>query len=121
MMQYPSQLKVGGLSFEVMLTKEPFSHPRYPDVRLSGATLMDQRKIIVWDNPHSPHTTEETVLHEMIEGIVDVYDLHFVDPSTGNKYAMPHTAIKTLGVALHQALAEGKFNFENSVLNDTTH
>jgi len=109
-MIYPDTIKIGGTEFNVVISKAKIFNPAN-GAQLNGATLMDQRMIAVWDNPYFASSTEETFVHECIEAAVDVYDLHFVDPSTGKRYSMPHSAIKTLGVALHQAFTEANLCF----------
>ena len=117
-MIYPDKIKIGGTALDVILQGTPIVNPEN-GAKLYGAALMDQRAIVLWDHPTCPDVTEETLIHECIEATIAMYDLQFEDPNTGARYVMPHSAIKTLGVALHQAFSEANLCFGTG--NHTTH
>ena len=110
MLNYPNAIRVGGTSYDFVLYPTPLEHPRDANTRLNGRTMHDELMMVVYDNPHSPARTEQIFLHEVLEGINNVYELE-----------LPHTTLATLAVAWHQALAEAKIDFGKSALNVTTH
>ena len=120
MMKLPERIRIGGTHYNVVVTQTPLTNP-YNGRQLHGVTMPDQKIISVWNNPYDPQSTEETFVHECIEAAIDVYDLHYEDPSTGKLYSFPHSAIKTLGVALHQAFSEANRCVGTGQQKVTTH
>jgi hypothetical protein len=105
-MIYPNKVRFGGVEYRVVISQEEIPHPWKEGMLINAACLPDDRLILVHDHPSSPSSTEESLLHEILEGIIDTYDIQ-----------MEHQTIKTLGVALHQVLAEAKMDFSQSALN----
>ena len=110
MLNYPNKVRFGGVEFEVMLSDKPLTHPAYPGKLLNGACLTNEKLLLLHVNESCPTVTEETFIHEILEGVKDTYDLD-----------MSHQTLKTIGVAFHQALAEAKIDFGQSALNTTVH
>lgn len=71
-------------------------HGQDPEVEVYGMFVSMNREILLADNMPEKHL-RETVLHEIVEAIVHIYD--FAEH-------VPHAAIQTLGVALLQALED---------------
>ena len=114
MITIPNTAHFGGVQYSVLLSEEPLLHPWEDGVYLNGACLPSKKAIIVYNDPNCPTGVEETLLHEVIEGILDTYDIE-----------MSHQTIKTVGVALHQFLAMSKIDWSQSavhgMVNTTTH
>lgn len=111
MIKIPERIRFGGVEYGVLVSQEPLSFEQDGEtLRVNGACLPYDKKILIYNNPHCPSGVEETLIHEALEGMVDTYDM-----------GLDHQTIKTLGVALHQFLAESKINFADSALNTTTH
>lgn len=94
-LHYPEVVRFGALPYRVELLDDFIQIPEYPGKRLQGACWMDKKLIQLHANKGSPDVTQETFIHEVIEAINFEYDLK-----------LPHTSIKTLGVALHQVFKE---------------
>lgn len=106
MIRIPNEVRFGGVAYKVHLVNELLAHPSNPKLVLMGACLRNKKQILLYNNEDCPSSVEETWLHEGIEGINAEYDLQ-----------LPHHAIKTLGVALHQMLAESKVDFSQSAVH----
>ena len=103
MISIPDKARFGGVEYVVELMDEPL---QYNGAYLMGACFPHKKLIYVYNNPISPSSVEETWLHEALEGILDTYDID-----------IPHQSIKTIGVALHQFLAESKIDWSKSAVH----
>lgn len=110
MIKIPNKARFGGIEYTVVLSDDPIRHPDDASVRLNGACLPSQKYILLYNNPYCQTSVEETLIHEALEGMVDTYDMN-----------LDHQTIKTIGVAMHQFLADAKIDFGQSALNTTTH
>lgn len=108
MIRIPDEVRFGGVVYKVNLVDSLLAHPFDPQMKLHGACLRNKKQIILFNNQDCESSVEETWLHEAIEGINAEYDLQ-----------LPHYAIKTLGVALHQMLAESRVDFAQSAVHSS--
>lgn len=107
MINIPDSIKFGGVEYSVLVSQEPLSFEQNgKTLRVNGACLPYDKQILLYNNPTCPTGVEETLIHEALEGIIDTYDM-----------GLNHQTIKTLGVALHQFLAESKINFADSAVH----
>ena len=108
MIRIPNKVRFGGVEYVVHMVNEPLTHPTDPKMVVHGACLRTAKQILLYDNPKCQTAIEETWLHEGIEGINAEYDMQ-----------LPHQTIKTLGIAMHQLLAESKVDFGQSAVHST--
>ena len=110
MIAIPNKARFGGVEYAILLSNEPlYWESDGKKYAVNGACFPEKKTIIAYNNPDCPTGVEETLLHEVIEGILDTYDMD-----------IPHQSIKTLGVALHQFLAESKIDWSASAVHNTT-
>lgn len=107
MMTIPSIVKVGAVDVPIFSQDRPLVDDG--KILVGGAYDPREKDIWVWNVPGKPALTGELVLHEIIEAIVDLYDIKHLKHTKDD--VAPHQSIKTLSMALHQALSSGNVSF----------
>lgn len=104
MQNTPRTLKIGGDTFEVLMTESPLEHPDYPGKRYRGAMIYDSKKIPIWNHGGDVDLTNITIIHEMIEAI-----------KVQRALDLPHDSIDALSEALNQVIKDNKLWFGANV------
>ena len=99
-MKIPRSIKIGAHKVPVQKFQEKQEDPEAGTVRLGQfSSATGGHNIEIWDELQGS-IRGEVFLHEIVEGINDIYGLH-----------LDHRVLTTLSAALYQVLSENKLRF----------